>query len=103
MSAPLIVTRPRSGRTKPSRISITVDLPAPEGPASTSVSPAGTRKDSPFSAGPRAGSQVRCTSSNATAMPRAATVRTSRCGGGAGSGGRSASASAAPVACSRSW
>ena len=59
MSAPLMVTRPRSGRTKPSRISITVDLPAPDGPASTSVSPAGTRNDSPFSAGPRAGSQVR--------------------------------------------
>ena len=84
MSAPLIVTRPRSGRTKPSRTSITVDLPAPDGPASTSVSPAGTRNDSPSSAGPRVGSQVRRTSSNATVTPRAATVRTSRCGCGAG-------------------
>ena len=69
MSAPLMVTRPLSGRTNPSRISITVDLPAPEGPASTSVSPAGTRKLRPSSAGPRAGSQVRCTSSNATVTP----------------------------------
>ena len=42
MSAPLIVTRPLSGRTNPSRISITVDLPAPDGPASTSISPGGT-------------------------------------------------------------
>ena len=79
-----------------------MDLPAPDGPASTSVSPAATRNDSPSSAGPREASQVSRTSSNATVTPCAATVRISRAGAGSGSGGRSTSASAAPVACSRS-
>ena len=97
-----MTTRPLSGRTNPSRISITVDLPAPDGPASTRVSPAGTRKLSPFSAGLREVSQVSRTSSNGTVTPWAATVRISRGGPGAGSGGRSISASAAPVACSLS-
>ena len=45
--------------------------------------PPGTRNDSPFSAGPRAGSQVRCTSSNATVTPcarhRADLARGLRC------------------------
>ena len=76
MSAPLNVTRPASGRTKPSRISSTVDFPAPEGPTRIRISPAGTRKLSPSSAGPRAGSQVRRTFSKATVTPRACTVRT---------------------------
>ena len=80
-----------------------VDFPAPEGPANTRVSPAGMRKDTPSSAGPREGSQVSRTFSNATATPWAATVRTSRTGAGGGAGGRSISDSAAPVACSRSW
>ena len=55
-SAPLIVMRPRSGRTKPSSIASTVDLPAPEGPISSVVSPAGARKESPSSTRPRASS-----------------------------------------------
>ncbi len=73
ISAPLMVTRPESGRAKPSSNSMIVVLPEPDGPTSTSVSPAGQRKLSPSSALPRAGSQVKCTSSNATATPRAAT------------------------------
>ena len=103
MSAPLMVTRPLSGRTKPSKISMTVDFPDPEGPASTNVSPAVTRNDSPSSAGPREASQVSRTSSNATVTPCAATVRMARTGSGSGSGGRAISASAAPVACILSW
>ena len=74
-SAPLMVIRPASGRMNPSSSSITVDFPAPEGPTSTAVSLAGTRKLSPSSAGPRAGSQVKDTPSKATVTPEAATVR----------------------------
>ena len=55
MSAPLMVTRPGSGATKPSRISITVDLPAPDGPASTRVSPAGHAERQPVQRRPARG------------------------------------------------
>ena len=104
MSAPLIVTRPASGRTNPSRISITLDLPAPDGPASTSVSPAETRKLSPSKAGGRAGSQLSRTLSNATVTPCALTLRiaAAETTGASRARGKASSASAAPDACRRS-
>ena len=55
MSAPLMVTRPLSGRTKPSRISITVDLPAPDGPASTSGLAGGDAERQPVQRRPARG------------------------------------------------
>ncbi len=70
---------------------MTEDLPEPDGPARTRVSPAATRNDRPSSAGPREASQVRRTLSKVTVTPCAATVRISRAGTGSGSGGRSIS------------
>ena len=80
-----------------------LDLPEPDAPARISVSPELTRKLTSSSALPRAGSQLSDTFSNATVIPCAATLRTSSTGAGGGRSGSAASASAAPVACMRSW
>ena len=42
MSTPSITTLPRSGLSRPIRVFSSTDLPVPEGPSITQISPAGT-------------------------------------------------------------
>ena len=67
-SAPLMVILPLEGAMKPSTRSMMVDLPAPEAPVRSRISPATMRNDRCSSTG-RAGSQAKQTSSNARVRP----------------------------------